>query len=82
MKYKSFKIDEEIELKAKSLKLSVNEYINHLIRLNEEFKSNKTELTLNKIEDVEIKVQDLDIKLKKIYEVLSFLAKSNEALVK
>ena len=81
MKYKSFKIDEEIGKRAKALNLTVNEYIGHLIRLNEEFKSDKTEQTFNKIEDVEIKVQDLDIKLNKISEQLNLLARLSKILV-
>ncbi len=81
MKYKSFKIDEEKETKAKSLNLTVNEYVGHLIRLNEEFKSDKTEQTYEKMEAVEIKVQDLDIKLTKISEQLDLLARLSKRLV-
>lgn len=50
MNYKTFKIDCTIEERAKKLGMTVNEYIHNLIRLNEEYKSEKEEEIINRIE--------------------------------
>ncbi|MBC7428045.1 MAG: hypothetical protein H7336_05505 [Bacteriovorax sp.] len=50
MKYKTFKLDCTIEERAKNQDMTVNEYIYHLIRLNEEYKSEREEEIINKVE--------------------------------
>lgn len=49
MQYKTFKIDCAIEERAKNLNMTVNEYIFHLTRLNDEHTSKHSEETYNTV---------------------------------
>ena len=75
MKYKTFKIDCTIEERAKNHKMTVNEYIYHLTRLNDEHTSEHSEETLNKIEEIKDR-------LDKIGKVLVYFGEHLDKLTK
>lgn len=60
MKYKTFKIDCTIEERAKKLDMTVNEYIHHLTRLNDEHTSEHSEETYNLVEILHRRVKNLE----------------------
>ena len=63
MTYKTYKIDISIEARAKHLKMSVNEYFHHLIRVTDEHNSLHAENTLNKVEQIEESLNELNRKV-------------------
>jgi hypothetical protein len=60
MKYKTFKLDCTIEERAKKLDMTVNEYIFHLTRLNDEHTSAHSEETYKLVEILHRRVKQLE----------------------
>lgn len=60
MNYKTFKIDCTIEERAKKLDMTVNEYVFHLTRLNNEYTSENSEETYKLIEKIYKKVKHVE----------------------
>ena len=77
MRYKTFKISDSIEVRAKHLSMSVNEYFHHLIRVTDEHNSLHAENTFNKVEQLEKSVSELDRNLKAVKDAINLLAKKS-----